>query len=589
MTIFVMKKLALVSVLAVLSASLFAEERILTEATHAHVIEFFETVLKPGYGIKDVDRLVAEQKADGTWDDVDYNSKLRGAWRTALHIDRYAGLAAAFHRTGNQKYLLAAKKALNYWAETMPVCPNWWYNEIGCPRSLGPATILVMKDLSQEDIDKAVKILSRASFKQTGQNKIWQAEGVMMRAYLQGDEPLMLAARDTIASEIRVDAWKEGIQPDWSFHQHGPQLQWGNYGSAYAGVMARLTVLFDGTPLAFSPEQRRVIEDYIRYGAAQPLWKGWFDMNACGRQITPGTQKKKARSIIESAKLLGVETEKYVGGRYFPYSDYGIYRTENWYASIRMESFRTIGMEQTNKENMRGRFAADGALLVRRDGDEYNDVAAAWNWHHVPGVTCHDDGKEIFGWVTPKNKRYNLSEKVFGKADGDYMVCAMELDRDGLNARKAWFFCPAGIICLGCGITFNGDERIVTGVEQCRIKGDVAQNAKFISHNGITYIPLDGALSVAPRGHSGEWYAIHPGQGKKKSAIELLDIYIDHGNAAKDAHYAYLVCPGGDSGKATLKAAKKSIKIVSNTTEKQAVSVGGKLLSIDWNKTEISF
>ena len=42
------------------------------------------------------------------------------------------------------------------------------------------------------------------------------------------DEKLATQARDTIASEIYTTT-KEGIQPDYSFHQHVPQQQFGNY------------------------------------------------------------------------------------------------------------------------------------------------------------------------------------------------------------------------------------------------------------------------------------------------------------------------------------------------------------------------
>lgn len=557
---------------------------IFSEANYNHLIGFLESYLNTSKKSPEAAKLLESQKEDGTWASVDYKDKLRGAWKTAKHMENYRTLAVAYHATGNVKYLDAARKALKYWYETMPTCPNWWYNQIGIPRAFGPATLLIMKDLPQEDIDGAIKILKLSRFgHNTGQNLLWQSENIMMRAYLEKDEDLLMEARDSIDTVIRIEPEKEGIKPDWSFHQHGPQLQWGNYGGGFAGCMSWLVMLFDGTPLAFSESQRNIVTDYIRYGVTMPIWKGYYDLNASGRQITAGLQKTKARNALAAARRIGVEPDEFTGGRFYPYSDFGIYKTKEFYASIRMQSERTIGMEQTNKENMRGRFAADGALLVRREGDEYKDVAAAWNWHHVPGVTCFDDGKEIFGWKVPKDKKYNLSGNVGGDVDGEYMTVHMELVREGLTAHKAWFFFPEGIVCLGSGISLEREERVVTGVEQCVIREDVVSTSRFIHHNGITYIPLGSTkFKVDPEIHSGDWGAIHPAKKGKKSTLNLLDVWIDHGVSPSDAGYAYAVIADGKSGKEALKNVKKNIKILENTPGCQSVSINGKILTVKW-------
>lgn len=561
-------------------------DAILNRTNHDHVVSCIEALLEADKVPAGADALVAAQRSDGTWADVDYQSKLRGDWGTAGHLYHYRDLASAYHASGDVRYLEAAKKALAWWAEVMPVCPNWWYNEIGCPRAVGPATVMIMESLDSNDIEAAAKILAKASFKQTGQNRIWQAQGVMMRAYLEGDSALVCAARDTIASEIRVTPWKEGIQPDWSFHQHGPQLQWGNYGESYAGTMSFMTVLFDGTPLAFSPEQRRIVEDYISLGPAVTIWNGWFDMSACGRQIVKFSQKTKTRTIVDAMKRLGLEGRDLSGPHWYPYSDFAVYRAEDWYASVRMQSSRTKGMEQTNKENMRGYFAADGALLVRRAGDEYKDVAAVWDWHHVPGATTYDDGSELFGWQN--RDRYNKTDLVFGDVNGDCMAVAMDVAIDGMSGRKAWFFTNDCIICLGCGISKEGGDHLVTGVEQCRIKGRIKRRGKAVSHNGISYIPLTGEFATAPLEHSGSWKPVHPKYSDEIETMDLLDLYIDHGNGTSDASYAYVVIPDGSSPGAAVRKARK-VKVLSNTTEKQTVQVSGKLVSIDWTAGKVEW
>ena len=71
--------------------------------------------------------------------------------------------------------------------------------------------------------------MMNSSFGMTGQNKVWLAGNVLIRALLQNDWQLAKEARKVIASEITLGQ-KEGINADWSFHQHGPQQQFGNYG-----------------------------------------------------------------------------------------------------------------------------------------------------------------------------------------------------------------------------------------------------------------------------------------------------------------------------------------------------------------------
>lgn len=102
-------------------------------------------------------------------------------------------------------------------------------------------------------------------FGMTGQNKVWLAGNVMMRALLENDVALVQQARDTIVSEIRAGQ-KEGIKDDWSFHQHGPQQQFGNYGLAYISSMSLFSGLFTGTSMAFSDEQLDMIGSLLDQG-----------------------------------------------------------------------------------------------------------------------------------------------------------------------------------------------------------------------------------------------------------------------------------------------------------------------------------
>ena len=111
-------------------------------------------------------------------------------------------------------------RALHYWFSAKLQCRNWWYNQIGIPKILGAAFILLENQLTREEKLSAIGVMQASRFGMTGQNKVWLAGNVLICALLKNDEQQVKSARDTIASEI-VLGREEGIKNDWSYHQHG--------------------------------------------------------------------------------------------------------------------------------------------------------------------------------------------------------------------------------------------------------------------------------------------------------------------------------------------------------------------------------
>lgn len=565
----------------------------------AHWIEFIEQYFAVEQSARGYKKVMATQLEDGSWADVPYDSKLRGSWPGYPHADRFRSLACAYHLYHDTEARDAALKALEYWGRTMPTSPNWWWNVIGIPQRFGPALYLIRDELDEQHLEWALAIMDRCTFGMTGQNKVWRAGNVFFRSLLVNDTETMLKASKIIASEVcQVGKGKEGIQKDWSFHQHGPQLQFGNYGLSYAECMSWWMIGFHGTEYAFSDEQEAIIRNYVSEGLRWVVWKGYFDHSACGRQVFEDTQITKSHSSYASARRLGLAPEPETpGSRYYPNSDFGVYRAEDWYASVRMQSNRTVGMETTNKENMKCYFVADGALLTRISGDEYYNISPCWNWKHIPGVTSYDNGKKL--WGIPKRDEdgheggYNDTPLVFGRSEGEYMVAAMEYVRDGMYARKAWFFTPKAVVCLGTGISRDEDEPVLTTLEQNVLQGEVASGKNWVSHRGITYVVLDRhQIHVSESERVGTWREIAPFGRDEDVRMDVFDAWIEHGNAPRDESYAYVVAPSCKAapsvGAARAKAVRKSIKVVKNCSDTQVVRVDGKTLSVDWSSGAIA-
>lgn len=549
-----------------------------------------ELYLKVPVSAEEEAQLAALMDERGAWTDIDYASMDRSGWPPIQHGLRCCRLAIRYRQTGRSEVLELLHRAMHWWFTARPECPNWWYNEIGLPRAFGPAFLLLGDELTPEERTGAIRVLDRAGLRMTGQNKVWEAGVTLMKGLLSDDEPLVREARDSIASEIRLCAGAEGLQDDWSFHQHGPQLQFGNYGLSYAVSLAWWARALENTPLAFSEEQVRILRDYVRNGLSRVVWQGRFDLNACGRQVFRNTQLGKALCVRMAARNLGLK-EKEVrkaqrGGWYFHRSDFGVFRTRNWYASLRMNSERTIGFETVNQENMKGYYSADGALLLRRDGLEYDNIPVLWDWHFIPGATTCDDGTPLWGDRGHKPP-FNRSGRVFGATDHGMMAAAMELDRDGLRARKAWFFWKGGVVCLGAGISGPEGVRVYTTLEQSHLRGRIGQSRGGVRHGGISYLPLDdNSYTVQDEEHRGDWHELGPGTGTASGRVFLM--YIDHGTAPRDAAYAYAVIPGARSAFRARRIARK-VRVVENSAERQVVRIGRRSISIDWDRQEICF
>lgn len=552
-----------------------------------------ELYLKVPMTDAELDSLCRTQCPDGSWPDIDYTDKNRGSWQPSLHAFRICRMAIRYRSCGDKKALESALLAIRFWIKAGIVCSNWWHNEIGIPRLMGPAFILLKDEMDAATKEGAVAVMAASGFRQTGQNRIWQAGNVLLRALLQDDAALVSEARDVLISEMRLCPGEEGLQPDWSFHQHGPQLQFGNYGMSYAVTMSWWARALSGTGLDFPEEKFGYLQSYVSKGLGLTLWNGWFDHNACGRQVFPNAQIGKALCVKVAASNLGLDLEVAPGGHYYPCSDYGIYVGKGWYASLRMQSLRTKGFENTNSENMKGYFTADGALLVRVEGDEYNNIAPIWEAHHIPGVTAWDDGTPVWGnrngpGHTPGEDEgpYNRASLVAGKTDGSCMAVAMDYDRDTLTCRKAYFFFEGGVVCLGAGISKPGRSRVTTTVEQNILKGEVRTGRRWATHRGISYLLLsDSDYTAGPSSHTGKWSWICPAFPDTDVRGDVFEMVLDHGVAPQGASYAYAVLPGVELNNRS--ARRQDIKVLSNTTSLQSVLAGGRKMEISWDPFEI--
>lgn len=534
----------------------------------------------------------------GAWNDIDYTTKDRGSWHSTLHVTRMLALTKLYCHPSSQWYKDTRlkdliHKSISYWGKTMPKCPNWWHNDIGVPKKMVAAMLCIREELTAEEVAVGLKVLERSAFGKTGQNKVWLAANQLMKGLLVDDEALVVKARNVIAEEI-VMTDEEGLQEDYSFHQHGPQMQFGNYGLTFVDVMSFWCSVLYGTDYAFSDQQNSLVMNLVSEGMNWTVYKGIMDHNACGRQPFRNGPAGKAASVKIAQRQFGdmlPSQGELVGGRYFHCSDYGVFRQKDWFASVRMHSRRTIGYEYTNRENQHAHFSADAALMFMQSGDEYRNIQAIWDWRKLPGVTAYEDGNQIpLSAVTDvrEGRLYvsNDTDAVAGYASDDCLVTAFELRRDGMSGKKAVVCLEDCIVALGTGLgcSLPDVSHLTTALDQTHYFGGERTGRNWVYHNDRGYVALDGAtMKLSTEIQRGNWYDIDNTLPAKLDSGRVFKLWVEHDVSSRDNSYAYVILPNSSARQVAKWAKKPKVKIIENTSKCQSIQYGGRIFRITWN------
>jgi chondroitin AC lyase len=218
------------------------------------------------------------------------------------------------------------------------------------------------------------------------------------------------------------------------------------------------------------------------------------------------------------------------------------------------------------------------------DGNEYRNIFPAWDWNKIPGTTV-----ELVPGLTKDDPKgvgiTNKSDFVGGVSDGTNGLCAMELIRGKLAAKKSWFFFDHIYLCLGAGINSESDRDVVTCINQCHLVGDVVDDhdsaprsqgqhdlkgVRWLTHNHVGYVfPEAEKVELSNANQSGRWSDFGTGSDALVT-LPVFNLWIDHGSGCKDAKYEYFVLPTATAATTGSWAAAPDVQILANTPATQA-------------------
>ena len=534
----------------------------------------------------EIGQLLESQSEDGSWSDLDYNDPATTTWPSLRHMERTRDLALAWADRGSElhrdpRVRAAVGRAWEFWFRRDPVNENWWHNEIGVPRALAPALLVMKDELTPREKEQGLRILERSEIKGESQNLVWLAEINALRGLIADDPDLVARAYGRIAQEIRTVP-SEGLQADMSLLQHRGCLYNHGYGASFAVDGTRLARLLDGTRFSLPEEKNGLLAAYLLDGSQWMALGPHADFGARGREIArPGSggatksylqvaaenllalknppRAEELHALVSRAGL-APDAPPLEGARHFWRSDFSVAQSPGFYLSVRMYSDRIANTDFNGPENLLGHHLADGVTTLMTHGGEYRGIFPLWDWQKLPGITARQEPP-----LKPGAPRRDKGSRDFvgGVSDGTAAFSAFDFERDGLVAKKAWLLFPGGLLALGSGITDEAGVPVVTTVNQCLKQGPVEADGQTVHHDGLRYTALAGTeFAHTTEARDGSWRRIHAQESDAAVTGDIFTVTIDHGTAPREAMYAYFVQPDGTDTSAPT--------ILANTPELQA-------------------
>jgi chondroitin AC lyase len=560
--------------------------------------------------------LLKNLQPNGKWNDIDYTDRTIAKWKPAVHLERLRVLVNAY-TSAEAKYsddlFNAIQHAFEYWYGADPKSSNWWHNEIGTPQNLGELLITMRyakRQLPQSLQDSLIQRMKRGDvFKQTGANKTDVALHYFYRALLTSDTALLSLAVSQVFEPLILVHYKEGLQYDYSYLQHGPQLQISSYGNVFLAGVVGMAYYMHGTAYALDKQRLELLSDYYRNTYLKTIRGSYSDFNVEGR----GVSRKNILSKHSEGKRLALmndidpaHIEDWIAAaertsglkpasfntvafdKHFWIGDYTIHTRPDYSFNIRMVSTRTKRCETGNLENLLGRYLSDGSTNIQRSGSEYYNIMPVWEWDKIPGVTSRDyanDRPTTVQWGEQGSTTF-----AGGVSDGLYTAAAYVQNYDSVQMKKSWFLFDKEIVCLGAGIRSDAGESVTTTVNQCWLHGDISTSDKkqktikeeqvamatkdpsWIWHDSVGYyFPQGGYINISGAVQTGSWKHINNSFSDEQENGKVFKLWFDHGTKPRNASYAYVVLPSVNDVAELKKYEGNRIRIIANNDSVQAV------------------
>ena len=239
--------------------------------------------------------------SSGLWPDIDYyDVDARSDWPAATHLRRCLLFGTAFNSNAsffntNESIAAAGTRCTASWLALSPVNSNWWWMQLGTLQCI--AKLLLLLPNANLTAQANAEAFPRLSFADVagfiGANRVWGSLVHVFIGVLNSNEThvsqafsLMTAAYSTVPGDTVMD----GLQLDYSFHQHGPLAQMSYaYGGHFMANALTMELAARGTPWAIGPTpspEWTALTNYLLDGARWLSRGAEWAAGAMGRHNT---------------------------------------------------------------------------------------------------------------------------------------------------------------------------------------------------------------------------------------------------------------------------------------------------------------
>ncbi|KAG1757532.1 polysaccharide lyase family 8 protein [Suillus lakei] len=570
----------------------------------------------------------------------------RSNWPAQKHWQRISTMAAAWHGglSGGQQYvndsktLVTISLAMDYWFANdftnsacldyggTPSCPcgtpGFWNTNwlVLIPELVSQSCLLLNDTLSPTQLGNCSHITLRAygTFDHyvngigyiTGANTLDIAKIGIDQGLLVVNVSLITDAFKRVHETVVIGqpVGSDGIRTDGSFGQHLGIIYNGNYGKDFSNDVLNLEIEAAGTQFAANTTSMNAFETLID-GNQWMIFRNVQTNSVVGRFISyPVIDGQATGSInmnISKVQQLGEEWNSTVllefsstlsanttdanvgeihGNRMFFDNDYMVTRGPGYVTTVRMYSNRTINTECLNFQNLLGFHLSDGTVYTYLQGNEYEDIAAAWDWNLIPGTTVDYNATAL----DCNHTSYTGQEAfVGGVSDGRIGAAAMRYtnpETGSLSWQKTWFFLETDIQhVMIANISSATAAPVFSVLDQRRFGGGVWVNGvgtyggnytdpQTMWHGDVGYeFPAANGtygLSVEWGNRTGAWSDIGTST-RPPETVELFTAWLYHNNLS--APVSYTSYPAVDYGTFTLKRAATQLQEIENSASISAL------------------
>lgn len=436
-------------------------------------------------------------------------------------------------------------------------------------------------------------------------------------------------------NEHNSQMWKkEGLYADGTFIQHVSVPYIGTYGAQIINFVADAVNLFKNTPYTLPQDIIDILPTWITKTYFPAIYKGEMMLMYMGRGNARDPYLNARQCMLNvfevspvlpdsslQQRIANVCKDMFMTDRHYdsPYSgfeslssvlyharidsllaaktdsteadmfsivqaagDRVIHQRENFRVGLSMSSNRIAKYEAFAGENAQGWYTGDGMtyLYLPDDPRQYWQYVSQINPYRIPGTTVD---------VLPRTDEHSklpcfdaqplcaTESRAGGATTGQYSTAMMQLigSHSNLKAKKSWFMFADEVVCLGADISLDEPREVITTIENRQYTHTLYINGESVAPQSMAVdsgLAFDNVSTAYLSGVGGYYFPVSASLNAHLSDAGYNEIWLTHGEAPQNEHYAYVLLPAMSQSEVEDYVAAPKVDILANNDTVQAVS-----------------